>query len=64
MIFPAVYPTVGFLTPYIIYGEDCVVFAKSLELVAHTHHLDCVGDLSLDVAIGINLLIGISGVIF
>mgnify|MGYP000952947980 CR=1 FL=1 len=41
---------VGLLTPYIIQSEYGVILADGLELIAHTHHFDSVGNLPLDVA--------------
>ena len=56
MILPSVDTSIGLLTLHVIQPENGIELSKSLELVAHTHHLDRVGDLSLDVACRVNLL--------
>ena len=49
MILASVDTSVGSVTPYVVKSEYGVVLAHALEFIAHTYHLDRIGNLSLDV---------------
>ena len=55
MIFAAIDFAVGQFAFDIIQSEYGVIFAYALELPAHTNQLDSILDLTLDVAVWINL---------
>ena len=56
VIFASVDLAVGLLALHVVEPENGVELSHSPESVAHTNHLDRVGDLSLDVACRVNLL--------